>query len=132
MQTTTPMFSWDPRARRWINEHGTSDSKRPPVAPIDDGALQTYYLDSDTGVWSATILGDRARQIATELGGAYRGAAVVGLAMETKIVSKVDLVPTPDQVRRIPKLAWLIGAAIAIATGAYASMGTLPPPPPLP
>ena len=126
MQTTTRMFSWDPRVRRWVNEHGTSDSKRPPVEPIDNGAVQTYYQDPDTGAWAPTILGDRARQIATELGPAYRGAAVVGLAMETKIVSKVDLIPTPDQIRRIPKLAWLIGVAIAMATGAYASMGTLP------
>jgi len=126
MQTSTRMFSWDPRVRRWVNERGTSDSKRPPVEPIDNGAVQTYYLDTDTNLWSPTILGDRARQIASELGPAYRGAAVIGLAMEIKKVSKVDLIPTPDQVRRIPKLAWLLGAAIAIATGAYASMGTLP------
>ena len=121
------MFTWDPRVRRWVNERGEDDAQRPPAEPIDVDALQTYYLDPETDQWTGTILGDRARQISTELGGNYRSAAVIGLAMQPKPKpSKVDLVPTPDQRKRISMLAWLVGIIAAIAIGAYAAMGTLP------
>jgi hypothetical protein len=124
------MYSWDPRVRRWVKEPGQQTSTTPPpAAPIDLGAVQTYYLDTQTGSWTGTILGDAARQIAAELGEGYRIPAVAGLAMEAQQVpSRRRLVPTPDQVRRIPRVAWLIGILVAAAVGVYATMAPLPAP----
>ena len=121
------MYSWDPRDRRWMNERGEQDAPPPPAEPIDNEAVQTVYLDPDTGRWTATILGDVGRRIAAELGDSYRGPAVSGLAMKEEAPQR-RVVPTPDQVRRIPLLAWLVGIAIAIAVASWASMAPLPTP----
>jgi hypothetical protein len=129
------MYSWDPRVRRWMKERGQQeDTTPPPAAPIDIDAVQTLYFDPDSGRWSGTILGDIAREIAAELGDRYRGPAVPGLALDADQLPKARhlTVPTPDQVRRIPRLAWLIGILVAIGVAIYATMAPLPPAPPLP
>jgi hypothetical protein len=128
------MYSWDPRVRHWVKESGQQPNTTPPPAdPIDLGAVQTYYLDPQTGIWTGTILGDAARRIASELGEGYRTATVAGLALEAhQLPDRRRFVPTPDQVRRIPRLAWLIGILVAIGVAVYATMAPLPPTPPLP
>ncbi|HEY6959163.1 MAG TPA: hypothetical protein VI814_10090 [Candidatus Limnocylindria bacterium] len=75
------VFSWDPRAKSWVKERGPEDAAPPPASPIDDLAVQTYFLDPANGRWQPTILGLRARQVANDLGKAYRTAIVSGLAM---------------------------------------------------
>lgn len=123
------MYSWDPRVRRWVKEGQQPHSPPPPAAPIDLEAVQTYYLDTQTGSWTGTILGDAARRIAAELGESYRIPAVAGLAMDAQqLPNRRRLVPTPDQVRRIPRLAWVIGILVAAAVGVYATMAPLPAP----
>ena len=128
------MYSWDPRVRSWVSEHAQqANTPPPPAAPIDIDAVQTYYFDAESGRWTVTILGDTGRRIAAELGDRYRGASVVGLALEAQPQpSRRDLVPTPDQARRVPRLAWLIGILVAIGVGVYATMAPLPPTPALP
>jgi hypothetical protein len=128
------MYSWDPRVRRWVSERAQqSTTPQPPAAPIDVDAVQTYYFDEETGRWTVTILGDTARRIAAELGDRYLSPAVVGLALDAKqLPDRRRLVPTPDQVRRIPRLAWFIGILVAIGVALYATMAPLPPTPPLP
>ena len=121
------MYSWDPRVRRWMKERGPSDAPPPPAEPIDNEAVQTVYLDPQSGWWTGTILGDVGRRIAAELGDSYRGPAVAGIAAQQEAPPR-RVVPTPDQIRRIPLLAWLIGIVIAIAVSAYASMAPLPVP----
>lgn len=127
------MYSWDPRVRRWVSERAQQgNTPPPPAAPIDIDAVQTYYFDAESGRWTVTILGDTGRRIAAELGDRYRGPAVVGLALDAQPVpDRRRLVATPDQVRRIPRLAWLIGILVAIGVGVYATMAPLPPTPPL-
>lgn len=125
------MYSWDPRVRRWVKEPSQQDAPPPPAEPIDHDAVQTFYFDPQSERWAATILGDAGRRIAAELGDRYRGPAVAELAMQQQAPRR-RIVPTPDQVKRIPKLAWLIGILIAIGVAAWAAWAPLPPAPPLP
>lgn len=126
------MYSWDPRVRRWVKEPSQNVAPPPPAEPIDNEAVQTFYFDTQTGMWMGTILGDMGRRIAAELGARYRGAAVSGLAMAQQPKSHRRIVPTPDQVKRIPRIAWVIGIVIAAAVAAWAAWAPLPPAPPLP
>ena len=122
------MYSWDPRVRRWVKEPTQRDGAPPPAPPIDYEAVQTYYFDAERGVWDGTILGEGGRRIAAELGEGYRGPIVTGLTVAQKEKSHRRYVPTPDQVRRIPRLAWLVGVIAAAAVAAYASWAPLPIP----
>lgn len=74
------MFTWDPRVRTWIKEQGPEDAMAPIVAPIDDEAVQTYFLNVTNGRWTPTVLGLRARVIASELGTRNRRPLTPGLA----------------------------------------------------
>ena len=128
------MYSWDPRVRHWVKESGQQPNTTPPPAdPIDLEAVQTDYFDPQTGRWTGTILGDAARRIAAELGEGYRTATIAGLALDAQqLPDRRRVVPTPDQVRRIPRLAGPIGIIVAIGVGVYATMAPRPPTPPLP
>lgn len=125
------MYSWDPRVRRWVKEPSRQDAPPPPAEPVDNEAVQTFYFDPQDERWIATILGDVGRRIANELGDRYRGPAVTELAMRQEAPRR-RVVPTPDQIRRIPRLAWLLGVLIAAGVAAWAAWAPLPPAPPLP
>jgi hypothetical protein len=125
------MYSWDPRVRRWVKEASQQDAPPPPAEPVDNEAVQTFYFDPQDERWIGTILGDVGRRIAAELGDRYRGPAVTELAMQQEGPRR-RVVPTPDQVRRIPKLAWLLGVLIAAGVAAWAAWAPLPPAPPIP
>lgn len=95
------MFTWDPRARTWIKEQGPEDAMSPFVAPIDDEAVQTYFLNVTNGRWTPTVLGLRARIIATELGARNRRPLTAGLAYG-------ELRPTAKPKRRAPRRRALV------------------------
>ena len=82
------VFSWDPRVQSWLKERGPEDAARPPAAPLDDGAVQTYFLDAQTGRWVSTILGPRGRLIADAIGKYYRMPAVAGLAIAQEVAEE--------------------------------------------
>src|SRR5512143_3707855 len=129
------VFSWDPRGRAWMRERGPEDAAPPPAEPIDDEAVQTYFLDPANGRWQATILGLRARQIANDLGKAYRNAIVAGLALAEQPKRNPRLVVESegdygDGKRRSRGALRLVGAAFVFlaligggAAAAYAFFG---------
>jgi hypothetical protein len=111
---TNRVYSWDPRARRWIHESGDR-APAPPAAPIDIDALQTYFFEADTETWNPTILGNNARRIATELGPRFRGPVAFGLAMVQQSKAPTLIVEQHGQARA-PLALWLVGiAAVLIA-----------------
>lgn len=111
------VFSWDPRSKSWVKERGPEDAAPPPAAPIDNLAVQTYFLDPANGRWQPTILGLRARQVANDLGKAYRTAMVPGLAMAVEAPRNprlvVELESAPSQ-RRTRMVLRMIGAAMVL------------------
>lgn len=115
------VFTWEPRARVWVKERGPEDAAPPPAPPLDDGAVQTYFLDPSNGRWQPTILGLRARQIAAELKDLYRSAAVSGLAIREPERPR----PAVEQERRrrapVPAIGVLLLIALLAGGGAVAA-----------
>jgi hypothetical protein len=122
------VFSWDPQARNWVKERGPANAALPPAEPIDNEAVQTYFLDTQTGRWESTILGSRARQIAAELAGRYRAAMVVGLAILPQASArKTAVVPQPDKPRKgVPLMAGLAAIVVVIGAGAFVAQAMRP------
>jgi len=115
------VFSWDPRARVWLKERGPENAAKPPAPPIDDGAVQTYFLDPQTGRWVGTILGARARTIGNELGTYYRSPGAVGLAVEEEAEPTSGLyVEGVERRRPVMPVAVIAGVILAIVIGAGA------------
>jgi len=115
------VFSWDPRARAWLKERGPENAAKPPAPPIDDGAVQTYFLDPQSGRWVGTILGARARTIGNELGTYYRSPGAVGLAVEEEPEPKSGLYVEGTQRRKpVMPVAVIGGVILAIVIGAGA------------
>lgn len=115
------MFSWDPRAQTWLKERGPENSAKPPAKPLDDGAVQTYFLDPQSGQWVGTILGARARTIGNELGTYYRSPGVVGLAIEAyEEPSKARLKVEGTQRKPVMPVGLIAGVVLAIVVGAGA------------
>lgn len=124
------VFSWNPKARTWVRERGPEDAALPPAAPIDDGAVQTYFLDPANGRWQATILGPHARMIASSLGNAYRSAMMPGLAYEEP-PAKPRMVVEYETEARSRSVLRTAGALVvlvaAIGGGAIAANAVLNP-----
>lgn len=122
------VFSWDPRARHWVKERGPEDAPPPPADPIDNEAVQTYFLDPQTGRWNGTILGLKARQMSVELGPKYRNARMVGLAIIANAAPKTTRVQTPDQPKKapVPLMAGIATVVVVIAAGAFAAQAMRP------
>jgi hypothetical protein len=123
------VFTWDPRAQHWVKERGPEDAPPPPADPIDNGALQTYFLDPQTGRWNGTILGLKGRQISVELGEKYRTPRMVGLAIIAKIAPKASAIATPDQKKSsgVPMMAGIAAVVVVIAAGAFAAQAVMRP-----
>ena len=120
------VFSWDPRARLWVKERGPVDAAPPPADPIDNEAVQTYFLDTQTGRWNSTILGSRARQIAVELAGKYRAAMVVGIAILPQPGAR-KVVAQPDRARKgVPLMAGIAAIVVVIGAGAFVAQAMRP------
>jgi hypothetical protein len=123
------VFSWDPRAQHWVKERGPEDAPPPPADPIDNGAVQTYFLDPQTGRWNGTILGLKGRQISVELADKYRTPKMVGLAIIAKVAPKASLIATPDQKKSnaVPMMAGIAAVVVVIAAGAFAAQAVMKP-----
>lgn len=122
------VFSWDPRAQHWVKERGPEDAPPPPADPIDNEAVQTYYLDTATGRWSGTILGLKGRQISVELGDKYRAARMVGLAIIAKAAPKPGAVQKYEQKKSpVPLMAGIAAVIVVIAGGAFAAQAVMGP-----
>lgn len=121
------VFSWDPRNKSWVKERGPEDGAPPPAAPIDDGAVQTYFLDPQNGKWSSTILGLRARQISVDLKDAYRAARVAGLAIDPVAVSGKPAAPGPKRESGMPLIAGLAAVFVLVGAGAFVAQAVLKP-----
>ena len=120
------VFSWDPRDRLWVKERGPADAAPPPADPIDNEAVQTYFLDTQTGRWNSTILGSRARQIAVELAGKYRAAMVVGIAILPQASAR-KVVPQTDTKRKgVPLMAGIAAIVVVIGAGAFVAQAMRP------
>ena len=113
------VFSWDPRVKTWVKERGPDDAAPPPVAPIDDGAVQTYFLDPTNGKWTGTILGLRARVISVEQGDAYRAPLMSGLAIPHGRDRGAAAGPRPSS--RAPLFAALATVLVVVGAGAFAA-----------
>ena len=114
------VFSWDPRVQSWLKERGPEDAARPPAAPLDDGAVQTYFLDAQTGRWVSTILGPRGRLIADAIGKYYRMPAVAGLAIAQEEAEEPRFNVEQAQRRPVMPIAVALGVVLAIVVGAGA------------
>jgi hypothetical protein len=123
------VFTWDPRPQHWVKERGPDDAPPPPADPIDNGAVQTYFLDPQTGRWNGTILGLKGRQISIEMGDKYRTPKMVGLAIIAKIAPKASAIPTPDQKKSnaVPMMAGIAAVVVVIAAGAFAAQAVMKP-----
>lgn len=124
------VFSWDPRSRTWIKERGPEDGAQPAYVPIDEGAVQTYFLDPATGKWNPTILGFKARQISVELKDAYRAPFMAGLAVPEP---KTAAVKTAAGRRSMAPIGGAIAVLLLLLAGGgiVASQTLLATPPPL-
>ena len=120
------VFSWDPRQHLWVKERGPADAANPPADPIDNEAVQTYFLDTQTGRWESTILGSRARQISVELAGKYRAAMVVGIAILPQASAR-KVVPEPENKRNgVPLMAGIAAIVVVFGAGAFVAQAMRP------
>src|SRR2546428_6448259 len=73
----TPTFTWNPVEQMWVQEKG--GAAKPPPAPHDVHAIQTWFLDPDVNEWIQTVLGPMGRQLAAQWKGAYRVPETAGV-----------------------------------------------------
>jgi len=102
------VFTWNPVEQMWVQERG--GAAKPPPAPHDVHAIQTWFLDTDENEWIQTVLGPMGRQLAAQWRGAYRvpdGA----IASPTKSTSKRS--PLPFVVAGVVLIALIGGVAVA-------------------
>jgi hypothetical protein len=103
-----PVFTWNPVEQMWVQERG--GAAKPPPAPHDVHAIQTWFLDADENEWIQTVLGPMGRQLAAQWRGAYRvpDAAIVRPAKSTKKGN-----PLPILVGLVLLVALIGGVALA-------------------
>src|SRR5881396_1483234 len=76
-----PVFTWNPVEQMWVQERG--GAAKPPPAPHDIHAIQTWFLDADENEWIQTVLGPMGRQLAAQWRGAHR-VPDAAIARQTK------------------------------------------------
>src|SRR5216117_489805 len=86
----TPTFTWNPVEQMWVQEKG--GAAKPPPAPNDIHAIQTWFLDPDVNEWIQTVLGPMGRQLAAQWRGAYR-VPDAAITREPKTKKKGSPVP---------------------------------------
>jgi hypothetical protein len=102
------VFTWNPVEQMWVQERG--GAAKPPPAPHDVHAIQTWFLDTEDNEWIQTVLGPMGRQLAAQWRGAYRvpDAAIV---RDTKSTKKRS--PLPIIVGAVVLVALIGGVAVA-------------------
>jgi len=103
-----PVFTWNPVEQMWVQEKG--GAAKPPPAPHDVHAIQTWFLDADENEWIQTVLGPMGRQLAAQWRGAHRvpDGAIARPATSTKKRS-----PIPIVVALVVLIALIGGVAVA-------------------
>jgi len=103
-----PVFTWNPVEQMWVQERG--GAAKPPPAPHDIHAIQTWFLDTEDNEWIQTVLGPMGRQLAAQWRGAYR-VPDAAISRETKPAKKRS--PLPILVGAVVVIALIGGVAIA-------------------
>ena len=103
-----PVFTWNPVEQMWVQERG--GAAKPPPAPHDIHAIQTWFLDMEDNEWIQTVLGPMGRQLAAQWRGAYR-IPDAAIARDTKPTKKRS--PLPIFVAAVVVIALIGGVALA-------------------
>ena len=103
------VFTWNPVEQMWVQERG--GAAKPPPAPHDVHAIQTWFLDTDENEWIQTVLGPMGRQLAAQWRGAYRVPDGAIARENTKGTKKRS--PLPFVVAGVVLLALIGGVAVA-------------------
>ena len=103
-----PVFTWNPVEQMWVQERG--GAAKPPPAPHDIHAIQTWFLDTEDNEWIQTVLGPMGRQLAAQWRGAYR-VPEAAITRETKSPKKRN--PLPILVGAVVLVALIGGVAVA-------------------
>ena len=102
------VFTWNPVEQMWVQERG--GAAKPPPAPHDIHAIQSWFFDADESEWIQTVLGPMGRQLAAQWRGAYR-VPDTAIVRPTKSANKRN--PLPLVVAFFVLIALIGGAAIA-------------------
>ena len=103
-----PVFTWNPVEQMWVQERG--GAAKPPPAPHDVHAIQTWFHDPDENEWIQTVLGPMGRQLAAQWRGAYR-VPDTAIVRPTKRTKKGN--PVPILVGLVIVVALVGGVALA-------------------
>jgi hypothetical protein len=103
-----PVFTWNPVEQMWVQERG--GAAKPPPAPHDVHAIQTWFLDADENEWIQTVLGPMGRQLAAQWRGAYR-VPDTAISRPAKTTTKRN--PLPILIGGVVLIALIGGVAIA-------------------
>src|SRR5256886_6199969 len=103
-----PVFTWNPVEQMWVQEKG--GAAKPPPAPHDVHAIQTWFLDTEDNEWIQTVLGPMGRQLAAQWRGAYR-VPDAAISRETTTAKKRN--PLPILLGAVVLLALLGRVAVA-------------------
>jgi len=115
------VFTWNPVEQMWVQERG--GAAKPPPAPHDVHAIQTWFLDTDENEWIQTVLGPMGRQLAAQWRGAHR-VPEGAVARQPKATKKRS--PLPFVIAGVVLIALIGGVAVA-APGLMNPNATPPP-----
>src|SRR5438094_6115031 len=103
-----PVFTWNPVEQMWVQERG--GAAKPPPAPHDIHAIQTWFLDTDDNEWIQTVLGPMGRQLAAHWRGAHR---IPDGAVARQTTKGTKRSPLPFIVAGVVLLLLIGGVAVA-------------------